>query len=140
MAIALNYRYYMILKHLYSDYETGKQYILRDKSDGNGPQLTWITKKKAAPTVTEMNNAREAATDAWWWYNLRTKRNTLLKESDWASGADVPDATKSAYATYRGKLRDLPTTVTKPAYSTLDNQTEKQMVDHMDTLMPTKPS
>ena len=63
-----------------------------------------------------------------------------LKESDWASGADVPDATKSAYATYRGKLRDLPTTLTKPAYSTLDNQTEKQMVDHMDTLMPTKPS
>ena len=49
MAIALNYRYYMILKHLYSDYETGRQYILKDKFDGNGPQLTWITKKKAAP-------------------------------------------------------------------------------------------
>ena len=106
MAIALNYRYYMILKHFYSDYETWKQYILRDKSDGNGPQLTWITKKKAAPTVTEMNNAREAATDAWWWYNLRIKRNTLLKESDWSNAEDVPNATKSAYATYRGKLRD----------------------------------
>ena len=100
MAIALNYRYYMILKHLYSDYETGKQYILRDKSDGIGPQLTWITKKKAAPTVTEMNNAREAATDAWWWKKLRARRDKLLHQSDWAAGADVPNATKSAWATY----------------------------------------
>lgn len=38
----------------------------------------------------------------------REHRNELLKESDWSQGADVPQATKDAWATYRQALRDIP--------------------------------
>jgi len=39
---------------------------------------------------------------------LRKKRDTLLKESDWSQGGDVPDAIKTKWQTYRQTLRDLP--------------------------------
>lgn len=39
---------------------------------------------------------------------LREQRDFLLKESDWAAGADIPETIKTAYATYRQELRDLP--------------------------------
>ena len=39
--------------------------------------------------------------------NLRFKRNALLLETDWTQNADVPQATKDKWATYRQELRDL---------------------------------
>lgn len=39
---------------------------------------------------------------------IRKKRDILLKESDWTQGADVPDAIKAAWTTYRQALRDMP--------------------------------
>ena len=41
---------------------------------------------------------------------IRRKRNLLLSSSDWTQGVDSPlsDTQKSAWATYRTALRDLP--------------------------------
>lgn len=38
----------------------------------------------------------------------RRHRNTLLAETDWTQGADVPSAIKDAYVVYRQALRDVP--------------------------------
>lgn len=38
----------------------------------------------------------------------RNKRNLLLDECDWTQLADVPQATKDLWATYRQALRDVP--------------------------------
>tara|TARA_Y100000310_G_scaffold12402_1_gene12781 strand:- start:295 stop:525 length:231 start_codon:yes stop_codon:yes gene_type:complete len=58
--------------------------------------------------------------------------------SDWSQGIDVPSDLKSSYATYRTDLRDLPTTVSKPNFETLNNQSIKEW--NINALMPTKPS
>ena len=47
------------------------------------------------------------------WATTRTRRNQLLKESDWTQVADSPCDT-AAWATYRQALRDLPSTGTDP--------------------------
>lgn len=39
---------------------------------------------------------------------VRYKRNYLLQESDWTQLPDVPYETKSAWAEYRQKLREVP--------------------------------
>lgn len=38
----------------------------------------------------------------------RSKRNTLLNETDWTQAGDVPQATKDLWAPYRQALRDVP--------------------------------
>ena len=140
MTIALNYRYSVLLRHLYPDLESGKHFILRDKSDGNGPQLQWITKAVAKPTTLELTDAIEAAIDALWWTRLRIKRNTKLKESDWTQGADTPSAIKNSWATYRQQLRDLPTTISKPSFAVLDDQQEHVISINMLASFPAEPS
>ncbi len=140
MTIALNWRYNKILRHLYPDLESGKHYILRNKCDGNGPQLQWITKAVAKPTTQELTDAKEAAINAWWWARLRIKRDAKLKKSDWTQGADVPSAIKDAWATYRQQLRDLPTTISKPSFAILDDQQDYTMHDNMMALFPAEPS
>jgi len=57
---------------------------------------------------------------------VRKKRDILLKESDWTQGADVPDAIKAAWTTYRQALRDMPadnSDVTLSADGVLSNVT-----------------
>ena len=46
------------------------------------------------------------------WADIRSKRNALLKDTDWQAGTDVTmtDAQKA----YRKKLRDLPATNSDP--------------------------
>ena len=39
---------------------------------------------------------------------IRQQRNSLLTASDWTQAADVPQATKDLWATYRQALRDIP--------------------------------
>ena len=39
---------------------------------------------------------------------IRVQRDQLLEKSDWTQGADVPQSTKDAWATYRQSLRDIP--------------------------------
>jgi len=55
-----------------------------------------------------MNNkeAKDAVTEGNW-NVVRSKRDILLTESDWTQGADVPDAIKLAWQSYRQGLRDM---------------------------------
>jgi hypothetical protein len=46
--------------------------------------------------------------------SLREERNKLLAKTDWTQGADVPDAIKNAYTSYRQKLRDITKTHNNP--------------------------
>lgn len=40
-------------------------------------------------------------------FSVRRFRNSLLKDSDWTQGKDIPDEFSAAWATYRQELRDL---------------------------------
>ena len=131
----------MVLPYLHPDLindgSSEGDYQLRNNSDGNGTFLVWQNDEITEPTEQELADAKEDAMNAYWWKRLRQKRDKLLMESDWSQGADVPDALKTSYATYRTDLRDLPTTVTKPDFETLNNQNVKEW--NIDGLMPTKP-
>ena len=41
---------------------------------------------------------------------LRTERNRLLSETDWSQSADVPEATRTLWQSYRQALRDITNT------------------------------
>ena len=134
-------RLHMVLPHLYPDLVNdgtpNGDYYLQNKSDGNGTFLVWLNTGISEPTDQELADAKEDAMNAYWWKALREVRDDLLVKSDWSQGADVPNAVKSSYVTYRTDLRDLPTTVTKPSFETLNNQSVKEW--NIDGLMPTKP-
>ena len=139
MAISDSRRLNIVLPHLYPALENGhdKDYYLQNDMDGSGIKLYWKKEGTAEPTAQQLSDAKEAAIDAYWWKLLRETRDGLLVDSDWSQGADVPNAVKSSYVTYRTDLRDLPTTVTKPDFATLNNQ---EIFDwKIDDLMPTKP-
>ena len=139
MAQSDSRRLYIVMPYLFPNLENeqGKDYYLQNDSDGTGTQLHWHKEGIAEPTAQQLADAKEAAIDDYWWKILRMKRNKLLVNSDWSQGADVPSAVKSSYATYRTDLRDLPTTVTKPDFATLNNQSIGEW--DIDSLMPTKP-
>ena len=141
MSHELSKRLSIVLPHLYpnlvNDYVSG-DYCLQNDSDGNGTYLVWKTDKVTKPTDTELANAKEAAVDADWWRVLRKTRDEKLVASDWSQGNDVPSVTKTKWATYRTKLRDLPTTVSKPAYSELIKL--EVTTSGIDNLMPEEPS
>ena len=40
--------------------------------------------------------------------SVRSQRNMLIMQTDWTQGADVPEATRTKWATYRQLLRDVP--------------------------------
>ena len=55
------------------------------------------------------NTVDPAATPNLTWSNVRDDRDRRLRETDWTQGADVPNAIKSAWTSYRQALRDVPT-------------------------------
>ena len=59
-------------------------------------------------TADEIQAAKDSAMA-----NIRGQRNQLLKDCDWTQIADST-ADKTAWATYRQTLRDLPATITEP--------------------------
>ena len=59
-------------------------------------------------TADEIQAAKDSAMA-----NIRGQRNQLLKDCDWTQIADCT-ADKTAWATYRQALRDLPSTITEP--------------------------
>ncbi len=59
-------------------------------------------------TAEEIQAAKDSAMA-----NIRGQRNQLLKDSDWTQIADCT-ADKTAWATYRQQLRDLPSSITDP--------------------------
>ena len=40
-------------------------------------------------------------------FKIRSERNSLLTQTDWTRGDDVPQATKDKFTTYRQELRDI---------------------------------
>jgi len=141
MSNELSRRLSIVLPHLYPSLVNNPldgDYYLQNDSDGNGTQVVWLTSKVTKPTDTELSNAKEAAVDADWWRVLRKIRNEKLVASDWSQGNDIPSDIKTKWATYRTKLRDLPTTVSKPNYSELIKLEET--TSGIDDLMPEEPS
>ena len=59
-------------------------------------------------TADEIQSAKDSAMA-----QIRGQRNQLLKDCDWTQIADCT-ADKTAWATYRQALRDLPATITEP--------------------------
>ena len=140
MAHELSKRLSIVLPYLYPNLVNDRglgdgDYSLQN--DGDGTYLVWTNSEITEPTAQQLADAKEVAVDADWWRLLRKGRNEKLVESDWSQGTDVPSSLKSEYATYRGKLRDLPTTVTKPDFETLNNQSINEW--NIDDLMPAKP-
>ena len=146
MAQSDSRRLSMVLPYLYpdlrNDASSTADYHLRNDMDGTGTFLVWENNEIPEPTDQELADAKEDATNAYWWKRLREKRDRLLVDSDWSQGADVPDDLKASYVTYRNDLRNLPTTVTKPDFETLNNESNNESVDNrwnMKNYMPTKP-
>ena len=141
MAISDSRRLNMVLPYLYPNLinqgNTEGDYHLQNDMDGRGIQLHWHNVEITEPTTQQLADAKEAAVDAYWWKLLRGARDRLLETSDWSQGADVPSDLKASYATYRTDLRDLPTTVTKPDFATLNGQETSEW--NIDALMPSKP-
>jgi hypothetical protein len=76
-------------------------------------QLNTTDLASVAPFTDEARATQDA-------YLARLKRNTLLSNTDWTQTNDVPEATKTAWTTYRQELRDIslqagfPSTITWP--------------------------
>jgi len=132
----------IVLPYLYPDLnnEREKDYYLQNDSDGTGTFIVWRNTEIPEPTEQELANAKEDAVNDFWWKRLRKTRNKLLVDSDWSQGADIPSDLKSPYVDYRTDLRNLPTTVTKPDFDTLDNQSVNKWIENINSLMPTKPT
>ena len=142
----------MVLPHLYPDLKgtpptvNGEykpelaDYLLRNDTNGTGTYIIWQNSEIPEPTAQELADAKEGAINAVWWKSLRFNRDRLLKDSDWSQGTDIPSDLKTSYATYRNDLRNLPTTVVKPSFETLNNQGGGEWITNIRALMPTKPN
>lgn len=88
--------------------------------DEDYEQLNWNSEDIPKPSLEEVNQ-RIAEYDSIKAFSiLRRERDRLLSESDWTQMPDVPEATRTAWQTYRQALRDLPSTATP----VMDNTTE----------------
>ncbi len=79
--------------------------------------------------VYKIINDEAVAQTVDFWPAVRLQRNTLLTESDWTQMPDSPlsSSVKTAWATYRQALRDLPTT-------------NSSVTEEADVVWPTEPS
>ena len=78
---------------------------------------------KTLPSQEEIDAKRKELRDAEPMRLLRQERDRKLAETDWSQGADVPDALKTKYITYRQALRDI----------------TKNYTSWVDVVWPTKP-
>lgn len=92
-------------------------FVVGDLLDGNGPYfIEWNhgdpqpTEGEVATQKIAMDAAYAAASVDRRWVIVRRDRDATLRASDWTQLADSPlDAgQKTAYAVWRGDLRDLP--------------------------------
>ena len=72
--------------------------------------IKWSDDKVDGSHFTGDDTAKDARILADEWTRIRTERDRLLANSDWTQGGDTPLASdkKTAWATYRTKLRDVP--------------------------------
>ena len=133
----LSRRLNIVIPYLYPDIIWGKDYSLENHNDGKGTILIWLSKTITAPTDDQLANAKKPAVEDAWWQTLRSLRNSRLQETDWSQSPDVPTKLKDKYADYRQKLRDLPATVSKPAYEELIKL--REVCETVESFLPTKP-
>jgi len=83
------------------------------------------------PFTPEEETARDAEEATWVagavdraWATLREERNARLTETDWTQVPDAPSAGKTAWATYRQALRDLPANTSDPVNPTWPTKPE----------------
>ncbi len=80
-----------------------------------GGEVWWFDPRIKNPAVSWEKDARDALSEdeitaivtAQAWKCVRKQRDTLIAETDWVSGSDVPDALKTKWYTYRQALRDI---------------------------------
>ena len=83
--------------------------------DENGKIQSFSVDLTEEETQARQAEEAEAGTDAERAMKaLREQRNKLLTKTDWTQGADVPDAIKNAYTSYRQALRDITNTYNNP--------------------------
>jgi hypothetical protein len=131
-------RLFMVVPYLYPNLVNSLEgdYHLQNDGDDTSTFVVWHNTEIPEPTTQELADAKEDAMNAWWWRILRLTRDRFLKDTDEYAITDRPD--NADWLTYRQELRDLPTTVTKPDFETLNNQSVAEW--NIDGLMPTKPS
>ena len=95
--------------------------------------ITWLSSEITKPSKSEVTAKIAELEAAEPMRQLRNARNQKLKMSDWTQGADVPDAIKTAWTTYRQQLRDLP----KTASPSLDSE---NALDNSSVNWPEEPS
>ena len=87
--------------------EENRNYFYHQNDNGD-----WVFVWESSVTQPFTLSQLETKADELWAAEaltlVRKKRDILLKESDWTQGADVPDAIKAAWTTYRQALRDMP--------------------------------
>ena len=82
----------------------------------SGDVSTWVV-NGSAKTVTDGTKNPVVVQEEW--VVVRAERDRLLTASDYSQLDDTPDSDKkSAWATYRQKLRDLPSTIEDPSNPT----------------------
>lgn len=69
----------------------------------NGEMVSISQKEMDEFLAASAANEQESAA-----FQARSKRNQLLKDSDWTQGRDIPDSTAQLWAAYRQSLRDIP--------------------------------
>lgn len=70
----------------------------------------WVFTVEVYPlTAEEIQADKDSAMQ-----QIRAQRNQLLAVSDWTQLVDTPTDIKTAWASYRQVLRDLPSTITEP--------------------------
>jgi len=95
--------------------------------------IEWLDSSQTKPTETEINNKISELDAAEPMRLLRIERTNRLKECDWTQCPDVPDATRTAWQTYRQALRDLPASASPKLDSNYD-------LDLTSVTWPTEPS
>ena len=80
------------------------------KPEGITYNIKWSNSKVDGSHFTGDDTAKDARILAEEWTRIRAERDRLLTSSDWTQGGDTPLASdkKTAWATYRTKLRDVP--------------------------------
>jgi hypothetical protein len=86
----------------------------------NGVKVLFTAEENAIRDAEEA--AWEAAANNRALERLRTKRNELLKESDWRASSDL--SMSDEWKTYRQALRDLPATTSDPINPTWPDEPE----------------
>jgi hypothetical protein len=69
--------------------------------------IVWNDTNQTRPTMAEIENQIPITKFNNALFNLRTKRNNLLAQTDWVVLPDSPIADKTAWETYRTQLRDI---------------------------------